>query len=186
MIQIRKGVFETNSSSTHSIAIPRSCGTPNYMSFHVGEFGWAFEEVDAADYFYTALYTTSETITELEAKTERLKDILRSYDIEADFAYIECEERNGWLSHDGYIDHGYELKDFVDELLNDGNKLVRFLSGGLVFTGNDNSDTEERCFINRDEEYMDDYDWHNRKTFKIKNPYYMSDWDNYEWYYKGN
>lgn len=186
MIQIRKGVFETNSSSTHSIAIPRSGGAPSYVSFHEGEFGWAFREVDAADYFYTALYATSETMAELEEKMERLKDILRSYDIDADFAEIECEEHNGWLSHNGYIDHGYELKGFVDELLNDGDKLVRFLGGGLVFTGNDNSDTEERCFINRDEEYMDDYDWHTRKSFKIKNPYYMSDCDNYEWHYKGN
>lgn len=32
--QIRNSVFETNSSSTHSIAIPKNGGTPNYVSFH--------------------------------------------------------------------------------------------------------------------------------------------------------
>lgn len=184
MVQVRKGVFETNSSSTHSIAIPRSCVTSGYMSFHTGEFGWGFEEVDPADYFYTALYTTSETMAELEDKMERLKDILRSYDIEADFAYVECEECNGWLDHSGYIDHGYELKDFVDELLNNSDKLIRFLSGGLVFTGNDNS--ESNGFISRNEEFIENYDWRSRTCYKERNPYYMSDCDDYEWHYKGN
>lgn len=69
---------------------------------------------------------------------------------------------------DGYIDHGSELTDFVDELLNDEDKLVRFLSRGLVFTGNDNSDTEERCFINRNQEYLDDYNYYTHTVSKIK------------------
>ena len=184
MIQVRTGVFETNSSSTHSIAIPRDCSVSGYMSFHVGEFGWSFEEVDPMDYFYTALYTTSETMTELEEKMERLKDILRLYDIEADFAEVECDERYGWLDHDGYIDHGDELKDFVDELLNNGDKLVRFLSGGLVFTGNDNS--ESNGFISRNEEFIENYDWNSRTHYREKNPYYMNNCDDYEWHYKGN
>ena len=59
MRQIRNGVFETNSSSTHSIAIPRSCNNINYISFHIGEFGWEWEEANPADYFYTAIYSTS-------------------------------------------------------------------------------------------------------------------------------
>jgi len=147
MIQVRKGVFETNSSSTHSIAIPRDCGPSNYISFNDGEFGWGFSQVNAADYFYTAIHDTSETMAELEEKLSRLKDILNEYDIGYHFGDTNCEENNGWLSHDGYIDHGYELRDFVDELLNNGDKLVRFLSGGLVFTGNDNS--ESNGFISR-------------------------------------
>ena len=31
--QIRTGVFETNSSSTHSIAIPKKCEKADYMFF---------------------------------------------------------------------------------------------------------------------------------------------------------
>ena len=87
---------------------------------------------------------------------------------------------------DGYIDHGGELTDFVNELLDDGDKLVRFLSRGLVFTGNDNSYAEERCFIERDHEYVDDYNYDTHTTFKIKNPYYMTDYNDYDWYWKGN
>ena len=184
MVQVRKGVFETNSSSTHSIAIPRDCGATNYVSFCDGEFGWGFNQVDPADYFYTAIHETSETMAELEEKLDRLKDILRDYDIEYHFGDTKCEERDGWLDHDGYIDHGYELKDFVDELLNNSGKLARFLSGGLVFTGNDNS--ESNGFISRNEEFIEDYDWKSKTWFKCKNEYYMENCDEYEWYYKGN
>ena len=184
MVQVRKGVFETNSSSTHSIAIPIDCDTTNYVSFRDGEFGWGFYQVNPADYFYTAIHETSETMTELKEKLRRLKDILRDYDIEYHFGDTNCEERNGWLDHDGYIDHGYELKEFVDELLNNSGKLIRFLSGGLVFTGNDNSDSEG--FISRNEEFIEDYDWRTNTFFKHKNEYYMENCDDYEWYYKGN
>ena len=55
MKTIRSNVFETNSSSTHSIAIPKNCEATNFISFHVGDFGWGWEEVDPADYFYTAI-----------------------------------------------------------------------------------------------------------------------------------
>lgn len=193
MRQIRSSVFETNSSSTHSIAVPRSCSNSNYISFNIGEFGWTWDEVDPADYFYTAIYTTSETEEEVKEKIEKLKDILDDYGIEYHFGkanahtwHSDWSNKDYYSLDDGYIDHGYELKDFVDELLDNGDKLVRFLSCGLVFTGNDNSNTEERCFINRDEEFFEDYDFRSRTSSQIKNPYYMSNHDDYEWYWKGN
>lgn len=193
MKTIRRNVFETNSSSTHSIAIPKNCDTANYISFHIGEFGWGWEDVDPADYFYTAIYETSDTEKEVEEKLEALKNILDSHGIEYYFGEAETHiwhsdyDNKYYLSLDnGYIDHGSELAEFVNELLNDGDKLVRFLSRGLVFTGNDNSDTEERCFIERDTEYLDDYDWRTKTESKIKNPYYMADHNDYDWYWKGN
>ena len=186
MRQIRYGVFESNSSSTHSIAIPKSCDNVNYISFRIGEFGWEWGEADPADYFYTAIYETSHSTSEVEEKIEKLKNILDSHGIKYHFEEVLHSDHN-YLSLDyGYIDHGYELTDFVDELLNDGNKLVRFLSMGFVFTGNDNSDAEERCFIERDQEFLDGYNWQTRQKFKIKNPYYMSNHEDYDWYWKGN
>lgn len=176
--QIRSSVFETNSSSTHSIAIPKNCNIANRMRFYVGEFGWAFEEVDAADYFYTAIHATSENMAEFKKKMERFKQILKNHDIEATFEDAHCNERHGWLSHDGYIDHGFELSGFVNELLNDEDKLLRFLSGGLVFTGNDNQDS--MGFTERNREFIYDWDYmHN-----IRNEYYMSNHEEYEWYDK--
>lgn len=193
MKQIRRNVFETNSSSTHSIAIPKKCTAPCSVNLYTDEFGWSFDEVDAANYFYTAIYETSDTEAEVQEKIEKLKNILESHNIEYHFAKVKYHtwqsdyNNNEYLSlDDGYIDHGYELKNFVDELLNDEDKLLRFFGGGLVFTGNDNSNTEERCFIKRNEKYLDDYDWDTKQSFKVKNPYYMSDYEDYDWYYKGN
>lgn len=191
MKTIRSNVFETNSSSTHSIAIPKNCETNNFISFHVGDFGWGWEEVDPADYFYTAIYETSNTEEELKQKLDKLSSILESRGISYKFFPVKCHTSvyNGTcylILDDGYIDHGSELTDFVNELLDDGDKLVRFLSRGLVFTGNDNSYTEERCFINRDQEYLDDYNYDTHTVSKIKNPYYMTDNNDYDWYWKGN
>ena len=57
---IRYNTFETNSSSCHSLAIPKPSRKkrtyPNVVHFGFGEFGWEFDEVDPADYLYTALY----------------------------------------------------------------------------------------------------------------------------------
>lgn len=194
--QIRCSVFETNSSSTHSIAIPKCSYVPDHVSFHIGEFGWGWSEVDAADYLYTAIYVTSDTKSKAEEKIARLKNILNKRGITYHLGHVDTHiwhdpyDKSGnkdfFCLDNGYIDHGYELVDFVEELLNDGEKLVRFISEGLVFTGNDNSDTEQRCFIERTEEYLDDYDWRTGKSSKIKNPYYMSNHEDYEWHYKGN
>lgn len=195
MIQVRTGVFETNSSSTHSIAIPKSQSSslPKHMWFSFGEFGWGFGEANPSDYLYTAIYETSRTTKEAEEKVEKLKDILDSYGIEHDFERPEIGKSDDgsyfWLDN-GYIDHGNKLADFVNDVLDDEDKLIRFLSGGLVFTGNDNCDAEEHGFIGRETEFIDDenYDFVNKTWVfhKIKNPYYMSDHNDYEWYYKGN
>ena len=169
--QIRSSVFETNSSSTHSIAIPRSCVTTDYVSFRTDEFGWGFEEVDAADYFYTAIYETSETEAEVNEKIKRLKNILDEHGIDYKLRKPKThtstyENKDYFYLDNGYIDHGYELREFVDELLNNGDKLVRFISGGLVFTGNDNSDNYG--FISRNEEFIEDYDWHTNKALRLR------------------
>ena len=45
MKTVRKSVFETNSSSVHSLSISRDekiC-TPNYLNGYFGEFGWGYE-----------------------------------------------------------------------------------------------------------------------------------------------
>ena len=56
MIQIRSSVFETNSSSTHSIAISKKpVVAGKYIRFCIGEFGWANGIADTADYLYTYL-----------------------------------------------------------------------------------------------------------------------------------
>ena len=71
--QIRRSVFETNSSSTHSISIvrePTNIHFPTTLEFNVGEFGWEWKTysdyLSKASYLYTAiLYNTY-----LESNTE--------------------------------------------------------------------------------------------------------------------
>ena len=193
MKQIRRNVFETNSSSTHSIAIPKKCVAPNNVIFYIGEFGWEWEEVNAADYLYTAIYNMAGTESEAKEKIEKIKSVLEEHGIDCHFGRVDShvwhddyDNKDYFCLDNGYIDHCYELKDFVDELLNDEDKLIRFLSGGLVFTGNDNSNTEERCFINRYKKYLEKHNWRTHTTTQIENPYYMSNHEDYEWYYKGN
>lgn len=81
----------------------------------------------------------------------------------------------------GYVDHGDNLASFLEWLFEDDNRVLRFISGGLVFTGNDNND-ESSFFINRNEKVL--YDWEIGKD--RSNPYYMENCDDYDWFYKGN
>ena len=61
MIQIRKNVFETNSSSTHSLAVPQKYNLyskkRHKLIFHLGYFGrpMVTKKVKATDYLYTAI-----------------------------------------------------------------------------------------------------------------------------------
>lgn len=189
---IRFGVFETNSSSVHCLAIPKNCDILKSFSFHIGQFGWEFEEDnDPCDYFYTAIYEVSSTLEELNDRLTRFKNILNnngiSYSFDSATIKPSIYKVDGfYLDDGGYIDHGSELTEFVDNLLNDENRLLRFLSAGIVLTANDNSETEG--FLDRDKEYIEQYDYVNGKleTKMVKNGYYMEDNDNYEWYWKGN
>lgn len=164
-MQIRSFVFETNSSSVHSIAIPKECPPTKRVHFKVGEFGWDFKQVDAADYLYTALYENSQNEKDLENKLNRLKEILDEHGIKYSFVkpkthdfYWKERDEHYLVLDDGYIDHAGELIGFVEDLLEDGEKLIRFISGGTVFTGNDNC-----C----------DEDLYHKDS-------------HYEWFYKGN
>ena len=52
MRTVRYNTFETNSSSTHSLAVPKKVEhIPSDIRFHFGEFGWRREDdIDPADY----------------------------------------------------------------------------------------------------------------------------------------
>jgi hypothetical protein len=159
MISIRNGVFETNSSSTHSIAIPQGAiKIPKYINFCLGEYGWETGSPNPASYLWTAIcYNHPENIAKYRNKLSKICD---KYSIGRDYQMPEYDEC-GYMKY-GYIDHGDELNDFINMLFEDEDKLIKFISDGLVFTGNDNCD-EDREYINRKKEFV-----------------------NYDWYYKGN
>ena len=159
-IQIRRGAFETNSSSTHSIVIPKKVDyTLNHVNFYVGEYGWFESCADPASYLYTAILEL-EKYEYRQGLLDKLKLILDKNGITYEFRYPR--EREYY-----YVDHVEDLTGFVDKCLNDEDYLIRFLSAGDVYTGNDNNMYEE------------------------ENPdrllaYNQSDPDNYDYYYKSN
>jgi hypothetical protein len=181
--QVRSSVFETNSSSTHSIAISKApVVIGKFISFGIGEFGWENDTADTADYLYTAILEQNNSSELLN----KLKEILDRNSIEYKFEEPRYEKsadgKYEWLDY-GYIDHGYELGEFLDAVLNDEDLLMRYLFGdSVVYTGNDNQDSvPDGCDI------ADEYCWtedENGKYIEMLNPYHDS--VNYDYYYKGN
>ena len=178
--QIRNSVFETNSSSTHSIAISKKpVVIGKTINFRIGEFGWENDCVDTADYLYTAILEQDEA----DELLEKLKDILDRYSIEYKFEEPKytTDGKYKWLDY-GYVDHSYETREFIFAVLDDEDLLMRCLFGdSCVYTGNDNQD----CYpagCNIADEVIWEYE--NGKYVEKSNPYH--DPENYDYFYKGN
>lgn len=191
MIQIRNGVFETNSSSTHSICIQKKPVDADYshIVFNIGSYGWEEREVNFGDYLYTAILCLDPNGR--DGYLSRLKSILDAHRIRYEFEWPEWYESNGhrWLDN-GYIDHYDETVPFIDAVLDDEDMLLRGLFGedSVVYTGNDNKHLDEdgMCSVANDYVWYADDDG-NYKIAKVgnwDNPYY--DPDNYDYFYKSN
>ena len=175
--QIRRGVYETNSSSCHAIAISKTPintnKLPDHVTFTHGEFGWESEEYhdtwSKAAYLYEAIYSCFEDDNNVQEKLDHIIEVLGSYGITCEF---EPNERNEYGYCNGYIDHGYETIDFVNEVLEDDNKLLTYLFGNsFIITGNDNDDG-----------YSDRMYYEDSKGYgELK-----SEFDDYEVFEKGN
>lgn len=140
MINIRYGLYETNSSSVHCLVIPKDTNLyiPKRVHLTGGEYGWEFgSEGDTINYIYQACVDSG------REEVERFIAYLKSKGVEE----IDCPELR-WTAwgdgeyaenNPGYIDHGYEIP--LNDLFANENLLDRFLfGGGWVDTGNDNSD----------------------------------------------
>jgi hypothetical protein len=152
--QIRQGVFETNSSSTHSICIAKDADLiiPQSLHFKFGEFAWQHNTLRSteqkASYIYTGLIDTNrqkdvnKIISILNQKGIKVTAEKPIYEVhrytESDGKVVTYTERvNG-----GYVDHADEMKPFLDAICKDPEKLMRYLFSPLSFviTGNDEDD----------------------------------------------
>ena len=191
MIQIRNGVFETNSSSTHSICIQKKPVDADYshIVFNIGSYGWSEREVNFGDYLYTAILCLDPDGH--DGYLSRLKSILDAHRIRYEFEWPEWHEsgKYKWLDN-GYIDHYDETVPFVETVLDDEDMLLRGLFGedSVVYTGNDNEHWDEDCMCTVGDEYFwyvdDDGNYKRAKVGNWDNPYY--DPDNYDYFYKSN
>lgn len=177
--QIRKGVFETNSSSTHSICIsktPVNDVSGRFIEFNLGEYGFEFEEYDAADYLYTAIICQDDC-DELLLK---LKQILDKHNISYKMQKPTIEPCYGGFAY-GRIDHDYACRDFITAVLEDEDLLFRciFSEDSIVYTGND----EDGDRPDTNGQASNDM-WDDESRNYIPNPYH--DENKYDYFYKGN
>ena len=148
--QIRISVFETNSSSTHSICIKKDVSDyPDHVHFGRGEFGWEPEAYNdmwtKAEYLHEAILDNVDSKVQYERIKSKIEEILSNKNITCTW-----DDRLEWntykdgteyeCSFKGYIDHGRELNDWIEDLLNNFDLLYSFLfsDNSWVITGNDN------------------------------------------------
>ena len=194
MKQIRTGVFETNSSSVHSICISKNTEIEPHSEiyFAFGDYGWQEDTLDScherAAYLWTSIIECygwrEEFIPKIEEIKIKITEMLNSEGIECDFAKYEIKtssyDNKKYCEIDGYVDHGSETTGFIQAVINDKNKLLHYLFSpeSVVYTGNDNTDWNPQTFGVADE-YCNDENYHT-----ISNPYH--DETKYEYFCKGN
>ena len=175
-MKIRKGTFETNSSSTHSIAISKNkvnIPVGHSINFHIGEYSWEESEYSFPNYMYTSLLYNEDA-----EGLQKLKSILDKWNVKYNFEKPEWEYYNGhrYLRY-GYIDHGDGTFPIMRAIIDDEDLLARALFGdATVYTGNDNSsEYNSMCYC------AEKYTWEDGKT---NNPNHDS--EHYDYFFKGN
>lgn len=173
-VQIRQGVFETNSSSTHAISIIKKSNIKEYpdkVIFDKGEFGWDFDiyfsTSDKAAYLWESIIGYySNNIDKIKECMCVITETLEKYGIKAIFVYdditmhtrtygddktytytcVTCKNAEG-DKDDGYIDHTEELGPFIESVVFNEQRLLNYLFdyNSYVSTGNDNSDEKLDC-----------------------------------------
>lgn len=152
MKQIRKGVFETNSSSTHSICIAKDAELtiPKSLHFSFGKFGWECDTLysvsEKASYLYTGLMANKRK-DDVDKIIELLKDkgidVTTEEPIYKKYTY-EGNDGGEYIDNGGYVDHSNDMGYFLNAVCEDESKLMNYLFSDLSFiiTGNDNDDSD--------------------------------------------
>lgn len=195
MIKIRKNTFETNSSSTHAIAIPKK---PNYkkqshINFKWGEFGWEYvvyrDTTSKASYLYTMLrYFDGDYIPELNNMNVYINKIKQYLDDENITYSFEKPSPDSW--DDGHVDHGADGLDVIEGILKNKDSFLTYLfdERAYVSTGNDNDRGYYIPGVGCSDDY---YDWDSsdeefqagREKYKNACEEYKQE---YNLFYKGN
>ena len=155
MKQIRKSVFETNSSSVHAICISKNTDiyryyVPTELHFGFGDFGWSFDKYDdirtKASYLWTAICSLYVDLESVELIKDKIKDWIKSSYPNTDITFSMPTRDEKWnlLEFDGYIDHADSTREFVDYVMDNPYNLFNYLFDydSFVATGNDNSEEE--------------------------------------------
>lgn len=145
MMKIRRGMFETNSSSTHTIIVTdRKTEPGNLVDFSIGEFGWEFRRLDTIDEKASYLYTMACECLDRDVYQD-LYEILIKYGVQCSCSRPAVFDKYGL--DNGWVDHCYDgdAMDFVNRMLSHEHALIKYLFSdeSFVITGNDNCDEDE-------------------------------------------
>lgn len=161
---VRKNVFETNSSSVHTLILAH--GDTNVMKvkleFEPGEYGWGPETLtscfERADYLWTFLYNAFEKDPEkMETIKGKIQKILGEYGIECVFN----APKDWWC----YIDHYTSWYNDSPEdsifykMLDDENTLIDYLfnDNTKIYIDNDNNYEADRLNIKHPDCQYEEY-----------------------------
>lgn len=130
-IKIRKGVFETNSSSMHSICFSgennfTEYDSPIYVEF--GEFGWGYDELNTAQEKLSYVLTYISECYSYEVEDFQsikyyiwLNEMVKDY---TGFSIVFNEKERGFIDHqsmdtisDHWSEEEYEFKNKMKDLI---------------------------------------------------------------------
>lgn len=142
MLKKRNKVFETNSSSTHSITVSdRNNGEYNLpitvKPDWYGEFGWQWETWSSIEeklaYMIRCLIAYDYTEETLQDKIKPIQERLHNLGID-----FELPTYDDW--QDGYVDHEDWYQEEMEDIYNNDNDLLNFLlsENSYIEGGNDN------------------------------------------------
>lgn len=139
--QIRRNLFETNSSSVHSIVITKEplSNIPKSLCIVRKEFGWenrTYHDIeDRVSYLYTGILECFKN-DEQERYINKLIKFIEKLGVEVE---IDHERDDSYYFG---IDHVDELLDFIKDIFNDEDYLFNYLFSptSYIMTGNDNED----------------------------------------------
>ncbi len=167
MINIRRGTFETNSSSTHSICITKedkNVKIPEKLRVNIRnyEFGWEYDKYLSTDekFAYLVMGIVSGWDDNFIEDSKRLDKLLKMLkNIGVNSIHIEgldivCYGDSGtyYDPYDGYVDHASEMEEMVEVLLENEEMLKRYLfsNDSFILTGNDNEDGYQTISVSYD------------------------------------
>jgi hypothetical protein len=140
MKKIREGVFETNSSSTHSVVIAKgseqdltqlpTLDINGNLQIEPGEYGWEVVEYNSVEDKLSYAATYALNYGDIDILTELLKEYTGAFEIN----YID----GGYYYDKGYIDH--QSVDEAASIFENKESLINFLfnPGSYFETDNDN------------------------------------------------
>lgn len=123
MKNIRRSVFETNSSSMHSLSIIGSSrltpkNFPSIVNVEYGEFGWGYDRLS------TPVEKLSYLITEYSKDKPMIKKIVKVFEDYTGSKVIVEDNGEGYYSK-GYIDH--QSSGMISELIENGLSICDLL-----------------------------------------------------------